>query len=88
MIVFISLSPKPVLVPSGGILNAKFSAQSRLGHPSANIESYVGKHYVSYRNTAVPKSTESETLCDACARGNASLFQRRRLLVVVLSGLH
>lgn len=66
------LPPKPAPVPTGRILNATFSAHSRLGHPSANVESYVGKRYASYRQADASKSTDSETMCEACARGKAT----------------
>ena len=66
------LSPKPASVPSGRILNATFSAHCRLGHPSANVESYVGKHNASYRKAGASKSTDSESMCEACARGKAT----------------
>ena len=59
-------------MPSGRILNATFSAHCRLGHPSVNVESYVGKHNASYRKAGASKSTDSETMCEACARGKAT----------------
>ena len=66
------LPPKPASMPSGRILNATFDAHCRLGHPSATVQSYVGKHNASYRKANASKSTDSENICEACARGKAT----------------